>query len=171
MRLVAAALAAVGVLTAACSGDGGSEGVGRTVEAAVDKALPFDFVVRADILAEEGGEIRCASRMLATTPADAHRMSDVDRAYLVAACAGRTEQAVANKVPPVCLVAPVVAVVDGRKTLGPSSFVVLDWTGDRLRQDVDRYFPAQARDEALRASELAAPLWKRLGQDPDRCGR
>lgn len=169
MRRNGIALALVAVLAAACGGGGGGDSVRRSVESAVDKALPFDFAVRADILAEESGEVRCASRLLATTPSDARHLADVDRAYLVAACAGRTGQAVAKNVPPVCLVAPVVAVVDRRTTLGPSSFIVLDWTGDRLRKDVDTYFPAGARKDALRASELASPLWKRLGQDPARC--
>ncbi len=169
MRATTTVLALVAVIATSCGG--GDRAVGRTVESAVDKALPFDFTVRADILAEESGEIRCASRLLATSPSNPRRITDVDRAYLVAACAGRTGQAVAKRVPPVCLVAPVVAVVDGRRTLGPSSFIVLDWAGDRLRQDVDRYFPAPTRADALRASALATPLWRRLGQDPARCSR
>ncbi len=145
--------------------------VSRAVEAAVDTALPYDFVVRADIVAEESGEIRCASRVLGTDPTSARRVEDVSRAYLVAACVGRTGQAVAKDVPPVCLVAPVVAAVDGRRSLPPTAFTVVDTGGEQLRADVRAHFPSGLRGAALRASALASPLFSRLGQDPAGCGQ
>ncbi len=166
-----AAAALVGLGGCAASPSGPDPGVAHALTAAVDASLPYDFVVRADIVAEESGQIRCASRVLGTDPASAGRLGDVRRAYLVAVCVGRTPQAVAKGLPPVCLVVPVVAAVGGRTHLPLGAFTVLDSARPQLDTEVRDHFPARLRRDALRAGALAGPLWARLGQDPAGCGQ
>ena len=169
-----ALLALLAMVAAGCSGapDGTSgppSSLARAVEAVVDRTLPFDFGVRADLVAEEAGTIRCASRLLATDPAGAERIGAVDRAYLVAVCTGITEQARAQHLHPVCLVAPVVADVGRRTTVPRNAYTLVDSRGERRRADVERLFPRSARATALAPEHVTPALWRRLGHDPRDC--